>query len=494
MLSVSRKPAEQPPPRMGALAKLPVFLDLSGKRAVVAGGSAAAAWKAELLAAAGADVEVYAADLGPDMAHLITIGGAAGTLTHRPCNWTAECLVGAAVALADAASETEARHFHAAARAAGVPVNVIDRPQFCGFQFGAIVNRSPVVVGISTDGAAPILGQALRRRIETLLPPSLADWGRLARAVRERVGSRLAPGQQRRSFWENFAERCFGPPPAASSEADVTALIDDLATGSKGGCGRVTLVGAGPGAADLLTLEAVRALQSADIILYDDLVSDDVLELARREARRMLVGKRGRRESCKQGDINDLMVKLARQGKHVVRLKSGDPMIFGRAGEELERLRGEGITVSVVPGITAASAMAASLGVSLTHRALAHSVRFITGHGSAGKLADDLDWTGLADPETTLVVYMGGGTAAALARRLIDEGLSPETPVVAVACLTRPDEERFGLTLSALARDGLATWRSDQPVLIGIGRAFRDATLDRQRSSTHEEWRAAAAQ
>jgi uroporphyrin-III C-methyltransferase / precorrin-2 dehydrogenase / sirohydrochlorin ferrochelatase len=228
----------------------------------------------------------------------------------------------------------------------------------------------------------------------------------------------------------------------------------------------------------MLTLKAVRALQSADVILYDDLVSDAVLELARREARRICVGKRGHSESCRQDDINSLMVGLAGEGRHVVRLKSGDPSIFGRAGEEIAALAGADITCEVVPGITAASAMAAALGLSLTHRDRAHSVRYVTGHGCTGELPETVDWQGLADPSTTLIVYMGGKTASAMAERLIVSGLDAETPVAAVAGVSRTDEWRWRGTLGDLAGDRLQV-PSRQPVIIGIGPAFATATSQR---------------
>lgn len=473
MKLASRTPSEAAPARMGALAKLPVFLDLAARRAVVAGGTAPAAWKAELLAAAGAHVAIYARELGPEMSQLLARGAAVGSLTHHARPWSLDILTGAAIALADAESEAEAQAFFCAARAAGVPVNVIDKPEFCQFQFGSIVNRSPVVVSISTDGAAPILGQAIRRRIETLLPPALAGWGRLAKAVRERVGERLKPGAQRRAFWEQLSERAFGPAPTADVERDLARLIEEVARGTEAVQGRVTLVGAGPGDAELLTLKAVRALQSADVILYDDLVSDEVLELARREAKRMMVGKRGGRESCRQADINAVTLKLAKQGKHVVRLKSGDPMIFGRAGEEIVELEAAGIPVAVVPGITAGLALASALGTSLTHRELAQSVRFVTGHGKCGDLPDDLDWSGLSDPATTLVFYMGGRTAAAIACQLMTHGLSGDTPAVIGQGLARPGQSLWRGSLSELARH-----RQDvesRPVLIAIGRALSPA-------------------
>ncbi|KUO57453.1 MAG: siroheme synthase [Alphaproteobacteria bacterium BRH_c36] len=479
MPTASRKPAEKLPPRMGALAKLPVFFNLAGKRAVLAGGTAAAAWKAELIAATGAHVEIYATELEIEMAALIERGAASGTITHHPRPWAIDIFGGAGIALADAETEAQAQAFYCAAVAAGVPVNVIDKPAYCQFQFGSIVNRSPVVVSISTDGAAPILGQAIRRRIETLLPPALAVWGELAKDIRAAVSARLSPGPQRRAFWERFSDRAFGKAPDAADRSSATALIDDIANGTDAATGKVTLVGAGPGDPELLTLKAVRALQSADVILFDDLVSDEILELARREAKRMLVGKRGGRESCQQTDINTVMIKLAKQGKHVVRLKSGDPMIFGRAGEEIDRLEKEGIAVAVVPGISSGIAMASELGVSLTHRDRAHSVRFVTGHARNGKLPDDIDWKGLADPETTLIFYMAGRTSAEIAERLIMEGLPPHTPVVVAAAVSRANSRRLHTTLAGLRTADIPN-RLSGPILLGIGAIFssREPTAD----------------
>jgi uroporphyrin-III C-methyltransferase/precorrin-2 dehydrogenase/sirohydrochlorin ferrochelatase len=290
--------------------------------------------------------------------------------------------------------------------------------------------------------------------------------------IRAFASKTLSNGVRRRAFWERFCEHAFGAPPSIESARALEAFASELVRDERAEDGKVTLVGAGPGDAELLTLKAVRALQAADVILYDDLVSDEVLELARREAKRMLVGKRGRRQSCAQNDINDLMVKLARQGKHVVRLKSGDPMIFGRAGEEIERLHREGIAVAVVPGITSASAMAAALGVSLTHRDCAQSVRFITGHSRDGELPADLDWTGLAHPRTTLVVYMGGKTAALLARRLMAAGLDGDTPAVAMSSASRVDAKSWRASVAVLADAGLPNDLST-PVLVGIGEAFK---------------------
>lgn len=389
-------------------------------------------------------------------------------ILHHDAVWSDVSFRGAALAIADCETEDGARAFFAAAVAAGVPVNVIDKPAYCQFQFGSIVNRSPVIVSISTDGAAPILAQAIRRRIETLLPPALKPWAELAQSLRERVGDILAPGQPRRAFWERFVDRALAGNQPPEEGADRTLLAEAERLAREPASGRVTLVGAGPGDAELLTLKAVRALQAADVILFDDLASDDVLELARREARRLLVGKRGGRTSCRQEDINDMMVKLARAGKRVVRLKSGDPMIFGRAGEEIARLEAEGIPVDVVPGITAASAMASRLGLSLTHRDHAQSVRFVTGHSRDGGLPADMDWPALADPRTTNVFYMGGRTAPLIAKRLIGEGASPATPVVIVSNVSRPTERQWRGTLSDM-ETGIALIGHDDPVLIAIG-------------------------
>jgi uroporphyrin-III C-methyltransferase/precorrin-2 dehydrogenase/sirohydrochlorin ferrochelatase len=255
-----------------------------------------------------------------------------------------------------------------------------------------------------------------------------------------------------------------------------TALPETPARASDGE-GRVTLVGAGPGDAELLTVRAVRALETADVVLYDDLVSDDVLACARRGAALVPVGKRAGRRSCRQDDIDALMVLLARQGRHVVRLKSGDPMVFGRAGEEIAALRAAGIAVQVVPGITAGLAAAAALGTSLTHRDCAHSVRFVTGHGRSGALPDGIDWRGLADRETTLVLYMAGRTGAAASARLIAEGLDPATPAAVIAAISRPDERHWIGRLDRLA-DGLGEIGIDGPVLIGVGTVFAAASRD----------------
>lgn len=251
----------------------------------------------------------------------------------------------------------------------------------------------------------------------------------------------------------------------------VSSLPDEAVPARPVGVGRVTLVGAGPGDAEYLTIKALRVLQNADVILFDDLVSDEVLELARREAKRILVGKRGGRESCRQEDINAMMITLAKAGRNVVRLKSGDPMIFGRAGEEIAELERQGIPVDVVPGVTTALALAAELKTSLTHRDCAQSVRFVTGHARNGRLPDNLDWRAMADEATTHIYYMAGRTAPQLAEKLLAAGLAPATPVVVASDVGRVTREIRHHTLRDLAT---LTIELDRPVIIGIGEALRE--------------------
>lgn len=448
------------------LSSLPAFFRLSGRRCVVAGGSEAAAWKAELLASAGARVDVYAAQAGERLERLAA--GAGAVTLHRRA-WAPADFAGALIAVADASSAEEAENFRGAARAAGAVANVVDRPAFCDFQFGSIVNRSPLVVGISTDGAAPVFGQALRARIETLAPAGFAAWARAAQTWREDVAARNLPFRARRAFWEGFAALAFARPDVAPTEADRQALFAAIADDAvEARRGRVILVGAGPGDPELLTLKAVRALQSADVVLYDDLVSPGVLDFARREAEKVDVGKRGYRASPGQPTITAKLVELAAAGKNVVRLKGGDPSIFGRATEEIEALQAAGLEVDVIPGVTAASGAAASLRASLTERDLARRVQFVTAHGRDGALPEDMDWSALADPGATTVVYMGVRTMRELTRKLARAGLDPATPAILVDRATWPDERRISATLETIA-DATEQSRPVGPCLLILG-------------------------
>src|ERR1700722_7210761 len=464
-----RTPAEIRTTRIGALARLPAFFALDNKRAVVAGGSQAGTWKAELPAAAGAGVEVFAAAPSEEMLALAATPPRGAVIVHQRA-WGAGDFSGAAIAVADCADDNEAAAFAAAARAAGVPVNVIDRPAFCDFSFGAIVNRSPLVIGISTDGASPVFGQAIRAKIEALIPRGFARWADAARAWRPRVQALALPFRGRRNFWERFTERAVAAPNAAPTDADLDALLEPATAQT---AGSVILVGAGPGDPELLTLRAVRALQSADVILFDDLVAPDILDFARREAKKMLVGKTGHAPSCKQDDINALMISLAKAGRRVVRLKGGDPMIFGRPAEEVPACRAAGCAVEVVPGITTAQGAASRLLVSLTHRGKARRVQYLTGHGRDGKPPADIAWASVADPAVTTVVYMPTKTLPELVANAMKAGLDPTTPAVAVERATRADERVIAATIADLPAR-LAAEAPSGPVIVMIGRALAD--------------------
>ena len=455
---------------MGALATLPVFLKLQGRRVVLAGGTDAVAWKAELFAAAGAIVHVFASAPGEA---LTALAGERDNVSIIGRAWSPADLEGAAVGVADTDDVSEAQAFLAAAHKAGVIANVVDKPGFCDFQFGSIVERSPLVVAISTDGGAPVFGQLLRARIETLLPQGFRRWAQAAKDWRPRVSALKLDFRRRRQFWERFARLAFDQPERPPGEADIATLIADASRGDAAlaRAGSVALVGAGPGDPELLTLKAVRALQSADVVLYDDLVLPGTIDLARREARRLNVGKRGYKPSCTQEDIIEMLVALAREGKRVVRLKGGDPMIFGRAGEEIAALRAAGIDVEVIPGVTAASAASASLGASLTERAVARRLQFITAHAHNGRLPDDLAWPALADPGATTVVYMGLKTLAPLVERLLAEGLAPNTPSVIVERVSWEGERRIAAAIVDLPQRAIEAGLVG-PCLVLIGAAF----------------------
>lgn len=480
-MSTPRRPNLTAPERIAPLATLPIFHKLKGRTVVLVGHSDGARWKAELLAATGARVLALVGPAAETPALDAMAAGLSGrhdegfgAIDIQRRDWRPADMTGAALAIADLENIAEAAAFTAAARAAGIPVNVIDNPAFCDFQFGAIVNRSPLVISISTDGAAPVFGQAIRAKIEALLPRGLSAWAKAARDWRPAVQAEKPAYALRRRFWERFTLRALATPDTPPTEADrrrlMAAFEHEAATPA---CGQVTFVGAGPGDPDLLTLKAMRALQAADIILFDDLVSPEVLELARREAQRMMVGKTGHGPSCKQGEINEVMVRLAREGRRVVRLKGGDPQVFGRVSEELAACRKAGIPVEIVPGITAAQGAAAALGLSLTERRQARRVQFLTGHGEDGKLPADINWPAIADPAATTIVYMPRGTLAAFATRAIAAGLSPETPAAAISNATRANQSDIVTTLADLP-DAVAAAEIAGPTLVMIGAILRE--------------------
>ena len=348
-------------PRMEPLARLPIFLALDGKRAVVAGDGPAVAWKAELLSAAGADVVVFA-ECPCEELHALATQPPRGAIVLQHRAWQAEDFCGAAVAVAGFDDDRDAQRFAEAARKAGVPVNVIDKPAHCDFSFGAIVNRSPLVIGISTDGAAPVFAQAIRGKLEAMIPRSFAGWADAARRWRKAVQSSGLSFAARRRFWQTFARTALAHPDRAPTQLDFDAVLRQTKTEAvPAEAGSVTFVGAGPGDPELLTLRAVRALQSADVILIDDLVTPDILDFARREARKMQVGNPDQSAPGCPDDLSATMVALAKSGKRVVWLKHGDATTFRCRGGEVAACRAAGILTEVVPGIAAAPTVEASI-------------------------------------------------------------------------------------------------------------------------------------
>ncbi len=452
----------------------PAFLKLRNQPVLLVGGGAAALAKARLLAAAGARLRVVAPEIDPVFESLH------GQMTLIPRAFHGSDLSG--VALVFSATGDAGMDGHVAARAVAqnIPVNVVDRPELCTFLVPSIVNRGSVTVAISSDGASPVLTRRLREQIERLLPANLdrlADFlGSFRAAVRAKVGGFDA----RRRLWEEVIDGPIGRDVLAGRESTAReAMLSRINRPSeqKPAHGYVAIVGAGPGDPDLLTVKALRALQDADVVVHDRLVGDGVLDLIRRDAARIYVGKQKSNHSVPQAGINELLVSLARQGKRVVRLKGGDPFVFGRGGEEIDALRAAGIEVSVVPGITAATGCAASLGMPLTHRDCASAVTFVTGHGVGGD--PDIDWSALAAPRHTLVVYMGLSRAGALAESLIGAGRAPGTPVAIIENGTRVDERVVTGTLSSLPSLVTAA-RVGAPALIVVGEvaALAEAARD----------------
>ena len=439
----------------------PLFLTLEHRPVVLVGGTTAAAAKARLLLAAGARRTGIAERPEPafyDWAY-------EGALILRRRGFEPADLDGAVLAVVASASDDKDRAVAQAARDRHVPVNVIDRPELSDFTVPAIVDRGQVVAAVSTSGAAPSLAQRLRRDLEARLSPALDGLAELARSLRPLVEAALPDAAARRVYWANFFDGPISDRYLAGDAASARQLAQDALTEAPA-AGSVALVGAGPGDPELLTLKALRLLQRADVVIYDRLVGRAVLDYARRDAERIDVGKR-RGSHYSQEAINALMVRLAGEGKRVVRLKGGDPFVFGRGGEELEVLVEHGIPVELVPGITAATGCAAVAGFPLTHRDHASAVTFVSGEAKGGGLA--LDWPALAKSGHTLVVYMGLGAAATIAERLIAHGMAADMPVAVVENGTLPSQRTLFGTLDGLAELVRAN-AVHPPALLVIGR------------------------
>jgi uroporphyrin-III C-methyltransferase / precorrin-2 dehydrogenase / sirohydrochlorin ferrochelatase len=445
---------------------LPLFLNVKGRSAVVVGGGVVALRKATWLERAGAAVTVIAPALHADFAPLF----ARGTLTHVAAEFAAAQLNAAVLVVAATDDESVNRAVSQAARARGVPVNVVDNAELSNFIFPALIDRAPLLVAVSSSAAAPVLARRVRAQIEALLPARLGELARFMGGKRQAVGQALS-AWARRAFWERIAtgpvaQQVLAGDEAGAQRSFARELLASQLTASPGTgtppLGEVYLIGAGPGDADLLTLRALQLLQQADVILYDRLVNEEVLERARRDAQRIFVGKESG-ERGQQERINQLLIDLARQGKRVARLKGGDPFVFGRGGEELEVLARHDIPCTVVPGITAALGAAASSQLPLTHRELARSVTFVSGHqvqGSPGA------WRFFADPEHTVVFYMATAQLAALIARLREAGASAEHPAALIEQATLPGERIVRGTLGIIVAQAAAAQISPPALLV----------------------------
>ncbi|HDZ8912721.1 TPA: uroporphyrinogen-III C-methyltransferase [Aeromonas hydrophila] len=440
---------------------LPIFCRLDNKPVLLVGGGEVAERKARLLLDAGAHLTVVAPELDPELAELAANGSIewlAGEFA--PAQLTGKWLVVAA---------TDRREVNAlvyqSANQARIFANVVDDPKRSSFIMPSIIDRSPLMVAISSGGKAPVLARLLREKLEALLPQHLGAVATFAGSLRERVKARFATMGERRRFWERLlgADR-LGQALARGDSASANQLADSLFADESQSGGEVVLVGAGPGDPGLLTLHALRQMQQADVVVYDRLVSDEVMALVRRDAKRIFVGKQAGNHCVPQEGINQLLLEEAQKGQRVVRLKGGDPFIFGRGGEELETLVGSGIGFQVVPGITAASGCAAYAGIPLTHRDHAQSVRFVTAHGKGG--ARDLDWPLLAKDRQTLVFYMGLSSCATIREQLLAHGKAGNTPVALIERGTQPCQRVIRGTLDELPALAVGV---ESPALIMVG-------------------------
>lgn len=414
---------------------LPLFADLAGRPVLVVGGGDIAARKIELLRRAGARIQIASRELCPELQAL---------LDEQQLEWLATSFEPAQldkVFLVIAATDDNALNaqVYDEANARHKLVNVVDDQPKCSFIFPSIVDRSPLVVAISSSGTAPVLARMLREKLETLLPSHLGQMAELAGQWRDKVKARFSRMSDRRRYWERIFNGRFASQMATGDVTAAKQTLDSELGDQPPRQGEIILVGAGPGDSGLLTLRGLQVMQLADVVLYDHLVSDEVLDLVRRDADRICVGKRASAHLLPQDEINQLMVQLAQKGKRVVRLKGGDPFIFGRGGEELQAAQQAGIPFQVVPGVTAAAGATAYAGIPLTHRDYAQSVLFITGHCRPD--GDDIDWPSLARARQTLAIYMGAVKAAHISQQLILHGRAASTPVAVIGRGTRPDQQ-----------------------------------------------------
>ena len=444
---------------------LPIFFKIKDRPCVVIGGGEVAARKAALLCDAGARVKIVAPELGRTLGQW----SGKGKLDYHAAEFDPADLDGCVLAIAATDNADVNRAIAAAAAERNIPVNVVDNPELCSFTVGSIVDRSPVLAAVSTGGSSPVLARVLRARLEALIPATYGRLSLLAREHREQVKQHFKKPLDRRQFWERvfqgpISEMVFSGRDQAAQDAIQRALQAEVS--GTPAVGEVYLVGAGPGDPDLLTFRALRLMQQADIVVHDRLVSEPVLNLTRRDAERFYVGKERDNHALPQEDINHMLVRLAKEGKRVLRLKGGDPFIFGRGGEEIETLVAEGVPFQVVPGITAASGCSTYSGIPLTHRDYSQACVFVTGHLKDG--SPDLNWPALAQPNQTVVFYMGLVGLPGICERLIAHGMPEKTPIALVQKGTTPEQRVLTGTLDTFA-DEVRDAKVLPPTLIIVG-------------------------
>ncbi|AYD01360.1 siroheme synthase CysG [Neorhizobium sp. NCHU2750] len=454
------------------LSAFPAFFRVSGKSVAVFGSGDEAYAKARLLRNTDAEIVAYAEEPEADYAAWLQAQG----IEPLRAPFSPEQVKGKTLVFAATGNAIEDRTIVIAARAEKIPANAVDQPDFCDFFTPALVNRAPVAIAIGTEGAGPVLAQMIRARIDQMLSPSLGKLASLAAEYRD-AAERLVPrGVSRRIFWRRFFSGDVADAIDANDQASARRAANTLLSTSGKAEGKIWLVGAGPGAEDLLTLRAQRVLMEADAIVYDALVPQAIVDMGRRDAERLSVGKRKNCHSKSQDEINRLLVDLGRQGKRVVRLKSGDPLVYGRAGEEMAALREAGIAYEIVPGITSAFAAAADFDLPLTLRGVASSLIFTTGHDLTGKVLPD--WAALAVSGATIAVYMGRTVAASVSERMMQAGLSPDTTVAVIENASRAGRRLFHGVLGELPQ--LETREDlDGPVMVIIGEAVAGANFDK---------------
>ncbi|WP_201612180.1 siroheme synthase CysG [Psychrobacter immobilis] len=444
----------------------PLFFKLEDRKVLIVGGGDVALRKADLLSRAGAAITILAPSISHELQTLLshTKYKAKHELIYE--NYNKAYMTGARVIIAATDDETLNHQIHADASELNIPVNVVDTPHLCDFIFPAIVDRNPIVIGISSNGKAPVLARLLRARLETLIPQGYGKLAKLAGEFRGEVKAKIPTLTGRRQFWERAFEGEVSQLMFAGNEKEAAAQLqadldntasdingkntaDDTSTEFqtvKNTMGEVYIVGAGPGDPELLTFKALRLMQQADIVYYDALVSPQVLDLCRRDADKVFVGKKRSNHAVAQLGINELLVNSAKEGRRVVRLKGGDPFIFGRGGEEIESLRAHGVPYQVVPGITAANAAASYAGIPLTHRDHSQSVRFVTGFLKAG--APNSNFKSFLNTDETVVFYMGLHSLVRLTTGLIDAGRSRDTPIAIVSNASMPNQQVLTGTLA----------------------------------------------